>query len=112
MTEVAPPSQASGLEPSAVDGDVAGIAGADVAQPPSPPDSAPVLITEQEVLLATTATAQLRRRTSLRGAVGRVVEMTRSWRQARADSRPIRHDRPSRSAYLERSGMAREMWRL
>ena len=111
MTELATPSGASGLESPAGDGDAAGLDAAVVAQT-APPDGAPVLITGQEVLLATTATAQLRRRTSLRGAVGRFVATARSWRQARADSRPIRHDRPSRSAYLERSVMAREMWRL
>ncbi|MBS1693532.1 MAG: hypothetical protein JST91_15055 [Actinobacteria bacterium] len=72
----------------------------------------PVLISEQEVRLATTATAPVRRRWNPMSEIRGLIDGARSRRRVRAERRPVRHDQPSRCAYLERSQMAREMDRL
>ncbi|MFZ0714454.1 hypothetical protein [Mycobacterium sp.] len=80
---------------------------------------APVLISEQEVVLGTAvalrAQPTTRRRwfeavSILRAAMRR--PLARSTREAHREARPVRRDYPKRYAFLENGCMAREMDRL
>lgn len=82
MADVTTPSEPAGIEREAGRPDVGDIA------VPSEAGEAPVLITEQEVLLATTATQPVRSRWSLVGYVTGLAQRTRARRRSRADRRP------------------------
>jgi hypothetical protein len=77
--------------------------------------SAPVLITEQEVLLSTTAAVPASPATTrwwTAAARGIAVALRRAVPMSPTDSRPVQRYAPERYDYLERALMSREMGRL
>ena len=87
---------------------------ADAVSPPSPPSppsapSAPeILITENEVVFGTAAAVPVRPVRRWR----RFAVINRMWVTPNAEGARPRQDCPRRYAFLESSGMAREMHRL
>ena len=84
------------------------------AQPKSTAEvtAAPVLITEQQVLLGTAAAVALPRRRHLTDTVSQAVSSVVTWWQTRAERRPARPCYPGRMSFLEDALMSREMDRL
>lgn len=76
------------------------------------PSSAPVLITEHQVLFGTAAAVPLPQRRQHVHAVGHAVSSAVTRWLTHAVRKPIRHDHPSRLTFLENSLMSREMDRL
>ncbi|WP_102145079.1 hypothetical protein [Mycobacterium hubeiense] len=77
--------------------------------------STPVVITEQQVRFATAAAIPLPRKTVTRrlsDALTAVAQSVHDVFVTPTADKPIRHDKPSRLAYLEHSAMSREMGRL
>lgn len=70
--------------------------------------AAPVLITEQQVLLSTSAAVGVPRRRHLTDMVSSAL----TWWQTRAERRPVRPCYPGRMGFLEDALMSREMDRL
>ena len=79
----------------------------------SEPSTAPILITEQEVLFGTAVAVPSRRRTAGRWFIDlRRRIFGQIFVVSTLEPRPRRRHHPSRANYLEHSRMAREMHRL
>jgi hypothetical protein len=74
--------------------------------------AAPVLITEQQVLLSTAAAVGLPRRRHLTDAVAQAMSSAARWWRTRAERRPARPCYPARMSFMEDALMSREMDRL
>jgi hypothetical protein len=74
--------------------------------------SAPVLITEQEVMFATAAVLPRQRAARWRTAIARFFTTAKDASTSGDDLRPPRHYPPRREAYMEYAAMSREMSRL